>query len=692
MSPDTGPKIEIEESIPLVSNAESVKRYRQAHPAESYARRQAYRHRNSKWQTDASYLKRPFLAWDGEGITREDGSHDYVMLAVKSRESSDYIGNVKGISTAAIFEFVLDNAHENEGAISIIYGGGYDFNMWMRDVPREHVEKIYKDKYHNWGGYRIGWRPGKSFYLCRIDERGKSIGKGVTIYDVVSFFQCAFVKACDDYLGDKFEDRDLIVSNKALRSTFVEEDIPTVRRYNDAELTNLLSLMEELRSRLNRAGLRPRRWDGPGAVASALLAREKVKDSESDCPSKVAQAARFAYAGGRFEVIRFGHVTGKVWEYDVNSAYPSALRNVPDLTAGRWRYLHGDPGRRDFGLYHVRYSGNNAALPGALFRRDSNGTISYPMSVTGWYWSPEVETAREYCAMGYGTMEVLEARWFEPSTDRKPFDFIDGLYLKRKALKKGGDGAHVGIKLALNSLYGKLAQQVGWERKEDGTLRIPPYHQLEWAGYTTSWCRAAVLSACLTDLASVIAFETDAVFSSAPLPVTTGEGLGDFEVTEFDDLTYVQSGLYFGRQTGKGIVSKTRGVDRGSLLREAVLDQLAQKSAEDRVVAATLTRFVGAGVALTQSWERWRRWETIEKHMVLEPTGKRIHGGCECQRLVYDDAGRPRQAGLVLEQWHTTRCPLLSDTHSAQFPIEWINPDPNMADLEEMRRTPDDYE
>src|SRR6185437_11524107 len=108
-------------------------------------------------------------------------------------------------------------------------------------------------------------------------------------------------------------------------------------------------------------------------------------------------------------------------------------------------------------------------------------------------WSPEVEACREYCAAGYGTMEVLEA-WvydFDPDAP-KPFDFVEGLYLKRKALKAGGDGAHVGIKLGLNSLYGKLAQQIGWKVTEDGTLRLPPFHQLEWAGFTTSHCRAAV--------------------------------------------------------------------------------------------------------------------------------------------------------------------------------------------------------
>ena len=668
-----------------MSNAERSRKFRKESPEKAKANRRKYRHDNSKWQTDAHYLSRPFVAWDGEGITDNDGSntHRYVMLACKSSDGdSDYVSRVKGLGTAQAFDFILAAAERNAGSIHVIYGGGYDFNMFMRDIGKDDLRKIYADKFAVWNGYRIGWRPGKSFYLCRVDAAGKRVGMGVTIYDVVSFFQCAFVKACDDYLGDKFYRREDIVSNKALRSSFTVDDIPEVKSYNDAELHNLLALMDELRKRLNKVGLRPRRWDGPGAVASALLSREAVKDSMQVSPDPVAKAARYAYAGGRFEVIRFGHVMAPAYEYDVNSAYPAALRFVPDLNKGHWEHSPHDAGKQPFALYHVRWTVVRHDIPGPLFRRDANGTICYPMQGQGWYWSPEVEVAREYCAMGYGEIEISETWVFHSTTTDKPFGFIEPLYNKRRALKKAGDGAHVGIKLALNSLYGKLAQQVGWERTEKG-LRIPPFHQIEWAGFTTSHCRAAVLRACLGNLDAIIAFETDAVFTSAPLNVPTGSALGEFEAVEFSDLTYVQSGMYFGTKTDGTPVNKTRGVDRGSLTREQVLEGMAIKKAVDRQVTASLTRFVGAGVALSQSFDRWRKWETVTKNLSLEPTGKRIHLECEA----CDETG-----GIKFGAWHRTFCPLMNDAHCCEFPVEWINPDPNMTELSEMRWAPNDYE
>lgn len=190
----------------------------------------------------------------------------------------------------------------------------------------------------------------------------------------------------------------------------------------------------------------------------------------------------------------------------MNSAYPAALQHVPDLNDGTWVYHENDPGNLPFAMYHVRYSGTRRDIPGAFFRRNPKGTVCYPMNVTGWYWSPEVATGREYCDRGYGSMEILEVWEYRANDEaRKPFDFIPPLYRERKALKAAGDGAHVGIKLGLNSLYGKLAQQVG--AKQDaatGDWRLPPFHQLEWAGYTTSYCRARVLSAVLDNLDSVI--------------------------------------------------------------------------------------------------------------------------------------------------------------------------------------------
>lgn len=671
-----------------VKAAESHARYVEAHRDRVEASQAKFNAEHGTARRDSVYLGRPFCAWDGEGVSLPSGEHIYNLFSGKCGEQSIGIERPTGLHTAEIFETLLDFAEQHPDAIHIIYGGSYDFNMWLSDLDKVDVQYVYSKKFATWGNYRISWRRGKSFYVCRMDSKGKRIGAGVTVYDIISFFQSSFVAACDSYLGGRFIHRDMIVANKAARGSFKIADLETVAEYNDAELDNLILLATELRERLNKVGLRPRRWDSCGAIAAALLKQYGVDKlvKEISMPDAVADAERHAYAGGRFEMIRYGHTDSPVYEYDINSAYPSALRDVPDLTRGKWRHVTGNPGRQDFALYHIKSHTADLDIPAPLFRRDRNGSVCYPPHVIGWYWSPEFDVWSEYVKRGLSTGEVLEAWIFEAEPDvPKPFAFIEPLYMKRRALKKAGDGAHVGIKLALNSLYGKLAQQVGAEEQPSGEWRLPPFHCMSWAGFTTSHCRATILTAVLNDLDSVVAFETDAVFTTRKLDVPTGSNLGEFEYVEFSNLTYCQSGMYFADSPDGSIVAKTRGVDRGELVRADALQAMAEPMAKDRFAVAKLTRFVGAGIALNQSWAKWKRWETVTKRMMMGPSGKRTHTECDyCQRA--------EDGSIILGELHTTFCPMLDLSHSKAFPVIWINPNPEMKELEELRNNEPVYD
>lgn len=620
---------------------------------------------NKRRQEDREYLSREFIAWDGEGFTDDSGEHLYTLLA---SSDGDRVENVNGIGTADAFELLLACKRRNPRAIMVGYGLGYDVNMILRDLTPDLLHRLYKTGSVRWLWYRIAWRDGKTFRVTRDDI-------SVTLYDVISFFQCSFVKACDQYLGTDWESRAQIIAGKAARGSFTAEDSEAVADYNAAELRNLVRLMEELRLRLFRVGMLIRRWDGPGAVAAQLMSNQNVKEHmRSEDDESVRIAVRTAYAGGRFEVMQFGHVLDNAYEYDVNSAYPSALRELPSLADGRWEHVTGDPGDMPFAIYRVQFSGYGMFCdPSPFWIRTRLGTIHYPRIGEGWYWSPEVAAARKYRP---DTFAVVEAYVFHPATDVKPFAFVEPLYLKRQALKRGGDGAHVGIKLGLNSLYGKLAQQVGWRPAKNGRPeKLPPFHQLEYAGFVTSHCRAAVWSAIADDPANVIAFETDAVFTRKPIDVPIGSALGQFELTEFASLTYVKSGTYFGTLTDGTEVSKTRGVDLGTLTRTDVVSAWERN---DKEAVAQSTRFNGAGIALTQGMHKWRRWETAEKHVYLGPQGKRIHYDCaECAG--YD--------GFKLGVWHASECPFYGFAISEPFPIEWETDSTVSTEYAELRRT-----
>lgn len=626
-------------------------RYYQKHKAERYAaKRERYKDPEKRLEnTRAEYLRRKFVPIDGEGINvrsgKRKGEHDYCLLAIHHVPA---ILKRDGLSTADCLGYLWKNL--DPANINIIYGGSYDFNSWIKDFPRHELERLYKGERVKQGPYTVKWMRGKYFRISRE-------GKTVTIYDVVSFFQKPFVGACDEYLGD-YEHRDILVREKANRGNFTFRQIAKIGKYNELELDLLEKLAIELRLRLDKVGLRPSKWIGPGAIASALFVRERVPDHmDKDIPAPVKLAAQYAYAGGRFECLKFGISKESAYEYDINSAYPKALSLVPSLKGGTWSHRSSGISPRsikEFGVYRIRWNGTAKAsrtAPGPYFIRNSKGNISYPMQGENWVWSPEAKLIQRWRDAGFH-VQILEAWEFEPATKHKPFGFVPALYERRKALKAAGDGAHVGLKLALNSMYGKTAQQVGWDTKKN---EAPRFHQLEWAGWVTSYCRAMVAEAALLDLDAVIAFETDALFTSHPLPLPVSDRLGEWELTEFESLTYAQSGVYFGGETAKG-----RGIERGELSREAV--EAAMTADLWATVPVHVTRYVTLGAAFLRGLELWRRWVPEVRTLKMYPWGKRA------------PLRRKR-----IDGWMPTFCPNKNPgIFSEPYPLEWSEPPEDM--------------
>lgn len=653
------------------------------------ANKKAYRHDNSMYETNAKYLSRKIVFIDSEGITLEDGSHILIRIAITGCKP---LVKKTGLHTREILRYIW--SHMNAYDLNVIYGGSYDFNMWVKDIPWEHLQALYKGTYFGKGTpvfeYKVKWVPGK---LMKISHQNRT----VTIYDTVSFFQQPFIAACDSYLGE-YEGRDELVREKARRGNFTADELAVIGHYNDLEIDLGERLITELRERFNRVNLRPRRWDGPGAIATALFQREGVKAHKAEnnpnpIPKAVERATRFAYAGGRFEMIKYGVFPvetkeSKVWEYDVNSAYPAALSQVPSLAQGDWIHHDGDVGNLPFALYRVHSRATNAEVPAPVFVRAANGTVSFPLVAQNWIWSPEMRVLREYHKADpnhhFDVLEVWEFKSWPGAA--KPFAFLNKLYAERQNLKAQGDGAEKAVKTALASAYGKLAQQVGWiAATKDRPLRLPPYHQLEWAGFTTSWCRAKVLEAALQKPHAIIAFETDALFSSEPLDLPVNKGLGAWEEDVFRSLSYVQSGHYYGTKDDGSEIVRSRGVDKGSISRAAVERVMLDNPERDRILRAQLTRFYGAGIALGRNNpDIWCRWLTEDKNLSLFPTGKRVHLMCdECES---DD-------GLTPNVWHTTVCPISEAGYlSCEFPVAWINPNPEMSELEELRLQEKDYD
>lgn len=614
--------------------------------------------RNGEWGHPRSEDK-PFIALDGEGFNNPDGSQDYALMC-SSKLGLLSTPDLSRLSTKSILDWVW-NGHNSAEEILVIYGGNYDFNMWLRDISRKKALEIHKGASKRKGitvfGYRILWLQGK---FMRITKHGRS----VTVYDTLPFFQGKFLDAVEGLIGHllKAEDRELIARMKAARDVFDRADIATVSEYVTKECEYLSLLITELRDKCVEADLLPSSWFGPGSIATKVWKKYGIKNHMALPPEPVRIASETAYAGGRFENFKYGISYDCAWEYDLQSAYPAAFRLVPSLAQGQWVHHPGlsgtEPVFSPFTLYHVRYESDNRVLPNPLFYRDKKGGIFYPPTVEGWYWGPEYEAMLSHWMPNVdyaGTLEVLEAWEFvENPGNERPFGFVNDIYAMRqeqKAHKRARNGLYNAgldkvLKLALNSLYGKTVQQVGWQIV-DGELKRPGTYQLEWGGFTTSWCRAQMIKAISQDPEAVIAIETDGIFTTRPLRLDVSENLGAWEEEEFRSLAYIKSGMYFPEWGTVAAKTRMRGVP-GRGLPYWKLEQLLSDPWGEPVVQMEQKEFKVIGSALNEGdagWEAWCSWRTFQQSVALYPQNKRRHDHFAC-----DEAGL--RAG-----WHNTFVP-----------------------------------
>lgn len=635
--------------------------------------------RTDRFNADGTrHHDRQFIAWDGEGE-----GQDYTLFAWGDGRTGGSIRNPEGLTTREILEFIASVAENHPQAIHVIYGGSYDFNHWLRSLDEDELLRLYRSKKSGRNSFPTievehGWPVqfsvlfNKWFYFKLPGAK-----KGIKVFDVLPFFQCSFVKACDDYLGKDWFERETISYMKKHRDelgSFTEEQVDY---YNRAELVNLVRLADTLRDNCSSVNLVPDSWHGPAAIASKMFRDNKVSQHmNADLPVPVQAAGRRAYAGGRAEMLKYGDITGPVYEYDLCSAYPAAMQHLPSLQGGTWQHHVGNPqlrkGRNHFALYRVRWQQypEFEHLPGVLPYRKADGSMLWPTNGETWVWWPEFQVAWD---SGVSEVHVLEAWVYTPRQNSKlPFAFVPDKYEQRQVLKRHGDGGQFAIKLGLNSMYGKLAQQTGARlvRSRDGTYswQLPKYHQLEWAGWVTSWCRAQVLSAALENPGATVAFATDAVFSLEPLNLDFGSGLGQWEETVWDEFCNVQAGFYFGTVAGEQRI-KCRGVDRRDDLPE-----LIRAAWDDGTVELSKRGFVGLGVALSWGLDKWRTWLEMNKKLRIGRSFKR--GFLDS----FDDRGMRWSVGLPVDE----------TVPSAEFPIEWINPNPEMDRMKLLRETNSD--
>ena len=561
------------------TNAERQKRYRDQCRKRGKKAPSGSRSKNRGSSGKSKWDAAEFIALDGEGESNGEiqaftvkatkkkyfaKNHDYTLLAASTGESL-YNGG-KRLESMACVNWLCDLADNHKKAIFVIFAGSYDINhMFMYGFERADIKTIASGATLRFQAenieYEVEYRARKSLTIRRglsfvaKEVTNKTTGKKekkffpkwaskITVWDVFGFFQENFVGVMGKWLGTDHRHYELIKRMKSMRGDFAAVDQKEINAYNAAELESLVELMQKVHSAVDGLELKCTRWDGAGAIAAALMRKHEIKEFKAITPDYLIEAVATAYAGGRIEVCKIGCHNDKVWDYDVNSAYPFVMESVPCLAHGIWEEGGGDQEPPEgFTLVHCEFKFQEGLPFYPLFYRTEAMQISFSSRGEGIYWYPEYKAA----LLCPGIVTVKKWWHFKPGCNHKPFHWIGEYYKTRqKWVKNPAEEWQTGgekiIKLGLNSLYGKSAQQVG------GRAGAPPaYHQLEWAGYITSSTRARLFTAAMENPEAVIGFATDGIFTTAPLPFqhSADKSMGEWDVKVFDGLTIAMAGVYW---------------------------------------------------------------------------------------------------------------------------------------------------
>lgn len=541
--------------------------------------RQHLRDYHNQYKRDHPIEKR-YIGIDGEGWTdKSTGKHHYSYLA--ACDTNGLIGDIyrhEGLRSVEIFEFLL-SLPQGSWNLKVGFSLGYDITKWLEDLPHSAIYLLNHPELRKgkngprdvkWAGFNFN-RLSSQFKVIRYSNDG--IRRAV-IWDLFRFFGKAFVPALQDWkVGDK-DTWDHIQAMKDKRGDFqgINED---EKKYCQAECVLMAQLAKTLIDAHLAADIKLTSYYGPGSTASAMLKTMKAKEETATIPKDMEYAVECAFFGGRFECAWAGPLEN-VEGYDIASAYPFAMTQLPCFKHGKWElvknpkdsdiekaiaacvhyYLPEWGGLRiikeidkDILKSKVKADGRVADHAWGPFPfRLADGNILFPVTCEGgWVWKHEYLTGLRF----FSNVAAKEA-WILKNNCScgKPFGQQVSTYYNKR-LEWGKEGKGIALKLGINSCYGKRAQRVG----------SAPYRCVVSAGNITSMTRAMLLGAIFkaNEPWNVIGLATDGIQAQCKLdlpkpPITGTEEtavkrgkfpLGAWESKGADHIHNIRPGMRF---------------------------------------------------------------------------------------------------------------------------------------------------
>lgn len=448
---------------------------------------------------------------------------------------------------------------ENENILADYFRYNLDSQDFEQADFELHVNKLALDELTEVkvNGYDLALANGK---MLTIRKNKKSI----TIYDIFGFFKPKSLRVA----AKVFLDAELPLLDRQLFDTleFFDgvTDFDKLKNHAALEVDTVARLMAKLNELLTQYDINLSRFHGASAITSHILSKSKARKQYHNYRYKhqlappLHHALRQSVYGGRAEQFKIGTLQN-IKVYDINSAYAAAATDLPIMLTKPTYYSSWIPEK--FSFWQCEYDFTKTGLYfGLLPNRELTSFTKYKLKGSGVFWQPEITYVLKYFP------ECIKIGGGYALTDTQSADFtekIKEVFKLRLQLQAEGNPLEAVLKLALSSIYGKFCQHNGKGH----------YYNLFYAGYITSATRAQLLKATRGNETKIICFQTDAIHSTTRLPLPLSGDLGEYKISEYDKVTYLDNGVYQCTNGGKVVKTKTRGFRRfdfAKALRELV--------------------------------------------------------------------------------------------------------------------------
>lgn len=265
---------------------------------------------------------------------------------------------------------------------------------------------------------------------------------------------------------------------------------PTNLRYcrRDTEVTYFF--IQEMTKRYQELGIEEMKATLPGTALKFFLSKfchAHWQRHESLDVWKFLAESRF---GGRCEVFWTEPVRQTLYEYDINSSYPYAMKTerYPDLET-----ITMDPKTPNFqreGVARIRVKAPCIEFPLLPYKKPGEQKLLFPIGTfTGTWTYPEIRLALK---LGYQIEHVEGA--IEYDAMPSPFaEYINFCYARRQAVKDTDPLMSYTLKIVMNSNFGKWGEegdmQVISQGKRYTLSSIPKHSNMIWAAYILAYGR-----------------------------------------------------------------------------------------------------------------------------------------------------------------------------------------------------------